>query len=65
MAGPDLSVLVAAVDFETITIAVLAVFVAVSYPYMAWKGAKMVIAAVQDRYGSQDDDGNWEYRFWF
>lgn len=56
MAGPDLSIVIAAVDFSTILPALLSVFGAVVVAYLAWKGAKMVIAAV--RGGSVCDGGD-------
>ena len=46
-AGPDLSTLTAAVDFGTVTTAILGVASALIVVYIAWKGAKMVIAAVR------------------
>jgi len=46
-AGPDLSTVTAAVDFGTVTTAVLGVAAALIVVYIAWKGAKMVIAAVK------------------
>lgn len=45
--GPDLSTLTAAVDFSTVTTAVLGVAAALIVVYIAWKGAKMVLAAVR------------------
>lgn len=46
-AGPDLSTVTTAVDFGTVTTAVLGVAAALIVVYIAWKGAKMVIAAVR------------------
>jgi len=46
-AGPDLSSVTSAVDFGTVTAAILGVAAAVVVVYLAWKGAKMVIAAVR------------------
>lgn len=46
-APPDLTTLTAAVDFSTVTTAVLGVAAALIVVYIAWKGAKMVIAAVR------------------
>jgi hypothetical protein len=46
-AGPDLTTLTTAVDFSTVTTAVLAVAAALIVVYIAWKGAKMVLAAVR------------------
>lgn len=46
-AGPDLSSLTAAVDFGTVTTAILGVSAAIIVVYIAWKGAKMVIHAVK------------------
>lgn len=46
-AGPDLSTLTTAVDFGTVTAALLGVGASVIVVYIAWKGAKMVIAAVK------------------
>lgn len=46
-AGPDLTTVTAAVDFGTVTTAILGVAAAVVVVYLAWKGAKMVIAAVR------------------
>lgn len=45
--GPDLSTLTTAVDFGTVTTAVLGVAASLIVVYIAWKGAKMVIAAVR------------------
>lgn len=45
--GPDLSTVTSAVDFGTVTTALLGVAAAVVVVYLAWKGAKMVIAAVR------------------
>lgn len=45
--GPDLSTLTAAVDFGTVTTAILGVGAAIIVVYLAWKGAKMVISAVK------------------
>lgn len=47
MAGPDLSVVMAAVDFSTVVEAVLYVAAALMYVYVAWKGGKMLLAAVR------------------
>ncbi|KAF0162995.1 MAG: hypothetical protein FD157_3513 [Rhodocyclaceae bacterium] len=46
MAGPDLSIVTAAVDFGTVTTAILGVVTAIIVVYIAWKGAKMVLLAV-------------------
>lgn len=46
-AGPDLSTLTAAVDFGTVTTALLGVAAAIIVVYIAWKGAKMVLGAVK------------------
>lgn len=46
-AGPDLSTVTTAVDFGTVTTALLGVAAAMIVVYIAWKGAKMVIAAVR------------------
>lgn len=45
--GPDLSTVTTAVDFGTVTTAVLGVAAALIVVYIAWKGAKMVISAVR------------------
>lgn len=45
--GPDLTTVTSAVDFGTVTTAILGVAAAVVVVYLAWKGAKMVIAAVR------------------
>ena len=45
--GPDLTAVTAAVDFGTVNTAVLGVAAALIVVYIAWKGAKMVIAAVR------------------
>ena len=45
--GPDLSTLTTAVDFGTVTTAILGVAAALIVVYIAWKGAKMVISAVR------------------
>jgi Inovirus Coat protein B len=46
-AGPDLSSMTAAVDFGTVTTAILAVGAALIVVYIAFKGAKMLISAVR------------------
>lgn len=46
-AGPDLSTLTAAVDFGTVTTAILGVAAALIVVYIAWKGAKLVLGAVK------------------
>lgn len=46
-AGPDLTALTAAVDFTNVVTAILAVAAALIVVYIAWKGAKMVLAAVR------------------
>lgn len=46
-AGPDLTTITSAVDFGTVTTALLGVGAAIIVVYIAWKGAKMVIAAVR------------------
>lgn len=46
-APPDMTALVAAVDFSTVTTAILAVAAVMIVVYIAWKGAKMVIVAVR------------------
>lgn len=45
--GPDLTTLTAAVDFGTVTTAMLGVAAALIVVYIAWKGAKMVLGAVK------------------
>lgn len=45
--GPDLTALTTAVDFGTVTTALLGVASAIIVVYIAWKGAKMVLAAVK------------------
>lgn len=45
--GPDLTALTAAVDFGTVTTALLGVAASIIVVYIAWKGAKMVIGAVK------------------
>lgn len=46
-AGPDMTSLTTAIDFGTVTTAVLGAAAALIVVYIAWKGAKMVIAAVK------------------
>lgn len=46
-AGPDMTALTTSVDFSTVTVAVLAVAASMIVVYIAWKGAKMVVAAVR------------------
>lgn len=46
-AGPDMTALTGAVDFGTITAAILAVAALVVVPYLAFKGAKIVIRAIK------------------
>ena len=45
--GPDMTTLTTAVDFGTVTTAILAVSASLIVVYIAWKGAKMVIGAVK------------------
>lgn len=45
--GPDLTTITTAVDFGTVTTAITAVAALIVVVYLAWKGAKMVIAAVR------------------
>lgn len=45
--GPDMTTVTSAVDFGTVTTAVLGVAASLIVVYIAWKGAKMVIAAVR------------------
>lgn len=45
--GPDLTSLTTAVDFSTVTAAVLAVAASLIVVYIAWKGAKLVLNAVK------------------
>lgn len=47
MAGPDLSVVMAAVDFNTVVAAVLMVGAALVVVYIAWKGALIVLESVR------------------
>lgn len=59
MSGPDMSLLTAAIDFGAVTTAVLGAAAALIVVYIAWKSAKMVIAAVKggsDGYSSDDPD---------
>jgi len=46
-AGPDMSTLTSAVDFGTVTTAILGVAAALIVVYIAWKGAKLVLGAVK------------------
>ena len=46
-AGPDLTTLTSAIDFGTVTTAVLAVGASIVGVYLAWKGAKILIGAVK------------------
>lgn len=46
-AGPDMTTLTTAVDFGTVTTAILGVAASLIVVYIAWKGAKMVLAAVK------------------
>jgi hypothetical protein len=46
-AGPDLTTLSGAVDFTTVVTAILAVGVAAVSAILAWKGVKMVYAAIK------------------
>jgi hypothetical protein len=46
-AGPDMTTLTTAVDFGTVTTAILSVAAALIVVYIAWKGAKMVLGAVK------------------
>lgn len=45
--APDLTSLTSSVDFSTVTAAVLGVGASLIVVHIAWKGAKMVIAAVR------------------
>jgi hypothetical protein len=47
--GVDLTSLTSAVDFSTVIPALLLVAAALAAVYVAWKGAKMVLAALQGR----------------
>ncbi|MCK9990519.1 MAG: hypothetical protein RugAbin2_01533 [Rugosibacter sp.] len=49
MAGPDLSVVMAAVDFDTVTIAVLGVAAAIIVVYVYRRGSMFVLDAVSGR----------------
>jgi hypothetical protein len=46
-AGPDLTALTTAVDFGTVTTAILAVGALIVVPYLAFKGVKIVVRAVK------------------
>ena len=46
-AGPDMTTLTTAVDFGTVTTAILSVAASLIVVYIAWKGAKMVLGAVK------------------
>lgn len=46
-AGPDMTSLTTAIDFGTVTTAILAAAAALIVVYVAFKGAKLVIAAVR------------------
>lgn len=46
-AGPDLSSMTTAVDFGTVTTAILAVGASLIVVYIAFKGVKMLISAVR------------------
>lgn len=46
-AGPDMSSLTTAIDFGTVTVAVLAAASALAVVYVAWKGASMVLGAIR------------------
>jgi hypothetical protein len=45
--GPDMSNLTSAVDFGTVTTALLGVAAALIVVYIAWKGAKIILTAVK------------------
>jgi hypothetical protein len=45
--GPDLSTLSGAVDFGTVVTAILAVGVAAVSAILAWRGVKMIFAAIK------------------
>ena len=45
--GPDLSPLTSSIDFSTVVTAIMAVAAAIIVVHIAWKGAKMVLAAVK------------------
>lgn len=46
-AGPDLTSLTSAIDFGTVTTAILAVGASLIVVYIAWKGVKMLVTAVR------------------
>lgn len=46
-ADPDLSSLTSSIDFSTVVTAILAVAASIIVVHIAWKGAKMVLAAVK------------------
>lgn len=54
MAGPDLTTVTAAVDFGTVVVAILFSFAALIVVYIAWKGARMVLAVFRN-YGYYGD----------
>lgn len=69
MAGPDLSVVTALVEFQTVVEAVLYVAAALAYLYVAKKGVKMIKAAILGDVGSSfnaddwvDDEDYWRIR---
>lgn len=45
--GPDLSSLTSQINFGTVIVALLAVAAALAGVYIAWKGAKMILAAIR------------------
>ncbi|MDZ4255491.1 MAG: hypothetical protein U1A72_23220 [Sulfuritalea sp.] len=47
MAGPDLSLLVAVIDYESVVAAVVGVAAAAMWVYVAWFGVKQVLRAVR------------------
>lgn len=60
MAGPDLSIVMAAVDFSTVLPAVLGVLAALIVVYVAMKGVKMIAVVVRgdsywETYSYEDD----------
>ena len=46
-APPDFSTLTSAVDWTTVTAALLGIAAGVAVVYITWKGAKMIVAAIR------------------
>lgn len=60
MAGPDLAVLTAAIDFDSVTAALLSVLSALLVVYVTWESAKILLRVVRGDYEGHYDDYTYE-----